>query len=110
MGDLETRLRQTHRKLMESEKNLSKALQDNSALDTAKNALEVRVKSMTDNYRSKLLEYLSENRSEGQGEQQRQSIVNEMTQTFKVNEERMNRQLSEARREGHNLMLQNLND
>ena len=107
LGDLETRLRQTHRKLMESEKNLSKALQDNSALDTAKNALEVRVKSMTDNYRSKLLEYLSENRSEGQGEQQRQSIVNEMTQTFKVNEERMNRQLSEARREGHNLMLQN---
>ena len=107
LGDLETRLRQTHRKLMESEKNLSKALQDNSALDTTKNALEVRVKSMTDNYRSKLLEYLSENRSEGQGEEQRQSIVNEMTQTFKVNEERMNRQLSEARREGHNLMLQN---
>ncbi len=62
---------------------------------------------MTDNYRSKLLEYLSENRSEGQGEQQRQSIINEMTQTYKVNEERMNRHLEEARREGHNLMLQN---
>ena len=30
-----------------------------------------------------------------------------MTQTYKVNEDRLIRQLDEARREGHNLMLQN---
>jgi coiled-coil domain-containing protein 78 len=106
-ADLETRLRQTHRKLMEAEKQLSKALQDLSTAESNNSSLENKVKAMTDNYRSKLLEYLSEARSGGHGEEQRQSIINEMTQTYKVAEERMSRQLEESRREGHNLMLQN---
>jgi chromosome segregation ATPase len=106
-SDLETRMRQTHRKLMEAEKQLSEALQHSSTLESKASNMENKIKSMTDNYRSKLLDYLSETRGEGQGESQRQSIINDMTQTYKVTEDRLVRQLSEARREGHSLMLQN---
>ena len=92
MKGIEKDMRVKQRKLADLEKEVAQRIQEENRLKAENAALEHRIKSVTHNYRSKLLEYLNEQSTiDGLGEDQRKAMMADLTQNYQRIEEKNQR-------------------
>ena len=82
LKEMEHALRKHERNNIDLQKDQGMRMQEENRLKAENAALEHRIKSLTDSYRSKLLEYLNENNNaEGEGEEQRKQMMSDLTKS-----------------------------
>jgi chromosome segregation ATPase len=105
--ELETLLRKRERNNIDLQKDQGIRMQEENRLKAENAALEHRIKSLTENYRGKLLEYLNENNNaEGQGEEQRKIMMADLTTNYARIEEKNTRSINELRKKNYELTYQ----
>ena len=107
MKEIEKEQRLKQRKLVDLEKETAQRMQEENRLKAENAALEHRIKSVTHNYRSKLLEYLNEQSTiDGQGEEQRKAMMTDLTQNYQRIEDKNQRIITELRKKNYELTFQ----
>ena len=99
LKDFETAVRKLERNKVDMSKDQGQRMQEENRLKAENAALEHRIKSLTDNYRSKLLEYLNENNNaDGEGEEQRKAMMTDLTANYARAEEKHQRNIKVLRK------------
>lgn len=99
MKEIEKKQRVSQRKLADLEKETAQRIQEENRIKAENAALEHRIKTLTENYRSKLLEYLNDQSSvEGEGEEQRKKMMNDLTNNYQRIEEKNQRTVADLRK------------
>jgi hypothetical protein len=107
LKEMEHALRKHERNNIDLQKDQGMRMQEENRLKAENAALEHRIKSLTDSYRSKLLEYLNENNNaEGEGEEQRKQMMSDLTKNYARVEEKHTRTIKECRKKNYELTYQ----
>jgi coiled-coil domain-containing protein 78 len=107
LKEYETSVRKLERAGVDMQKDQGQRMQEENRLKAENAALEHRIKSLTDNYRSKLLEYLNENNNaDGEGEEQRKTMMADLTSNYQRAEEKRNREIKQLRKTAYELTYQ----